>query len=121
MADVVLRSQSAGVCPDTEEARISLREVVRSDPEMGSVMTRAVRDVPIRSFKLRWSSASESERYLLEKAFDDAKGFVKAMDYTPVGDVDANKVEVHFLPGTVQVTQTAPDLYEMVADVEEVI
>jgi hypothetical protein len=118
---LLLRSETEGICPDSEEGFDRLRENVRSSPEMGSVVARQVRARALRTGTLQWSNADESERYKLLKAYDDARGSVIPMLYTPVGDVDVDAIPVQFVRGSLRTTQTALNSYEMSVDIEEVL
>ena len=79
--------------------------------------------VKTRRFTLQWRGASgnEGQKYHLEQAWATAYGPVKTMTYTPVDDVDANAIQVAFVEGSLSMARTAPGLWDMQVQIEEVL
>jgi len=73
-----------------------------------------------RAFGLVWRGASEGQKYLLLKAWRDSLGGALPMNYTMLGDVDGNAIEVQFIADSLSVTRTGHRTWDMRTEVQEV-
>jgi hypothetical protein len=55
-----------------------------------------VNERELRRFPCRWPETNGGQKALLELAWRDSRGGVLPMNYTPIGDIDANAIEVQF-------------------------
>lgn len=118
-ASLVLRSETEGVCPNTDAALDAHRAGWQSNWRTGTVMRDAVNAVPRRVYGLRWRGAEYGQMYEIRDKWLQSGGGALLMDYTPIGEVDADKVVVSFVPGTLQMTQRGLDLFDISVDIEE--
>jgi len=119
MASILLRSETAGICPNTDATLNAKRAGWQSSWRTGTVMRDAVNAIPRRVYGLRWKDTDQGEVYRMREAWMDSGGGALLMDYTPIGELDANSVEVSFVPESFTYIQRAKGLYDMAADVEE--
>lgn len=120
MADLVLRTETTGIRPAFEYAEQLVRRSQR-DPATSGAVHRAVSEpIQRRVFELEWPDADYGEHALLETAWANSENGVRLFDYTPVDDVDANKVEVAFASRP-SIVPTGFETYRMAARLEEVL
>jgi hypothetical protein len=119
MATLTLRTQSTGIRPQFEVASQQGRRALQTPDESMVARARQVNQRPLRRVDLNWDSTNRGQRELLERAWQQAAD-VRAMNYTPVGDIDANAFEVHFLSEPT-IEQISPTSWQMSASVEEVL
>ncbi len=91
----------------------------QSDPESGSIIRRQLNERSIRTYHLRWTDAAYGELFMLQQVLRLSGGGVFLVDYTPISEVDANKVEGTFVPDSFASTQIGLDMYEVEIDLEE--
>lgn len=118
MAAYTLRDEASFLRPEYEHGRARVRRSVRGlDDARGAYLRRAIEPVDRARFRLVWQDGSEGQRELLLNAWEETRG-VKPMNYTPLGDVDANAIEVWFT-GPPSIRRTGLGTWAMEAEVEE--
>ncbi len=117
-ATITLRTQSSGVRPQFEHAVASLRSALQTTGAFRQVREKNERE--LRSFRLEWPSATEGQKHLLEEAWSDSYGGVLPMNYTMLGDVDANAIEVRFVESTLRIERVGVRTWSMDVEVREV-
>jgi hypothetical protein len=80
---------------------------------------RQVNQRPLRRIDLTWNDTNRGQRELLERAWAAAAD-VLAMNYTPIGDIDANAIEVRFTEQP-SIEQTSATAWRLSASIEEVL
>ena len=118
-ATLTLRTQTTGIRPEFEVSSLQQRRALQTPDESMVSRARQVNQHPILRLDFRWSEANGGQRQILERAWADAADVV-AMNYTPLGDIDANALEVRFL-GEPSIEQTSAKTWRMSASVEEVL
>lgn len=120
MATLTLRTQSTGARPQFGTVEIRRRDGVRnSAEEFWRVRAREINERAHRAWELVWDEATPGERVRVERLFDDSLGGVYAMNFTPLGDSDANALEVIFVEDTLQMDPAGPLHWRIRAVVEE--
>lgn len=118
MAAYTLRNEASFLRPEFEHARGRIRRSVRGLSRLtGAFLRREIEEADRKSFRLVWRDADEGQRKLLLEAWETTRGALP-MNYTPLGDVDANAVEVWFRSAP-QVVRVGLDAWSMTADLEE--
>lgn len=118
MAAYTLRNEASFLRPEYEHGRGRVRRSVRGlDPKRGAYLRREIEEADRERFTLRWSEADVGQRELLLNAWNTTRG-VDAMNYTPLGDIDANALEVWFT-GPPTITRTGVRSWAMAAEFEE--
>ena len=120
MAAYTLRTETTGVRPDFDYEVTSKRRALVGDRRDPLIQRRQVNARAVRQFRLVWSGAYEAQKVLLNEAWDETQGGALPMNYTPVGDVDANAIEVRFVEDSLVIQRVGPIAYEMSVLVEEV-
>ena len=120
MATLTLRTESTGIRPGFEHSLNRRRRAVQTPVEALSPRSRQINENKLDRYRLEWKDADEGQRFLLKSAFADAAGRSLSMNYTPLGDIDANAIEVRFVEDTLSI-RGAPGLsYAMSVEIEEV-
>lgn len=119
MATLTLRTQATGIRPQFEVPTQHIRRALQTPDEAMVSRARQVNQRPLRRISFSWDETNGGQRQLLERAWAAAADVV-ALNYTPIGDIDANAIEVRFLeqPSIEQLSATA---WRMSASVEEVL
>lgn len=117
---IVLRSDMAGLCPDSEEITVTQRPGLVTAARTGPIQRREVFNIPRRRLTLRWNNAAEGDRFRLKQALELSKG-VLPVEYTPIGKTDAARITLYFVSGGTTITQVGPESYDMTAELEEAI
>lgn len=121
MATLTLRTETGPLRPQFDSADVSQRRAHKSEDE--GYLTPRAREVnarELRRFPLRWKAGSDGQRLLLLKALDDSRGGVLAMNYTPLGEVDANALEVQLASDTLRIKRVGFNAYDMELELVEV-
>ncbi|MDP9136443.1 MAG: hypothetical protein M3N56_16635 [Actinomycetota bacterium] len=118
-AVLILRSETTGLRPEFEHDLTSERDAVKTPEGSPVVHARQKNERARRVWGLRWAQATPGQRYLLESAWQIANGPTSPMAYTPIGDVDANAVEVFFVDDTLRIEQLSAGFFRMDVEIEE--
>lgn len=117
---ITLRTEVTGARPQFGTREVRLRDAALSSAEeFGAVRAREINARPTRRWELSWDEATDGQRRHVEQCFDDSLGGVLTMNFTPLGDVDANAVEVLFVEDTFEAEPVGPFTWRMRATVEE--
>lgn len=118
-ATLTLRTETAGIRPQFEVRSQHGRRALQTPEESMVSRARQVNQRPLRRIDFSWDVTNGGQRQLLERAWSSAADVI-AMNYTPLGDVDANAIEVRFLEAPT-IEQTSAKAWRMSASVEEVL
>jgi len=119
MATLTLRTEIGGIRPEFEVGETQERRAAATPDGSMVPRYRQINQRALRRVDLRWDVAREGQKRLLERAWNQA-GSVAALNYTPVGDVDANAFEVRFTePPTFE--QLTAKTWRLAASLEEVL
>ncbi len=121
VSTLILRSQARGVRPDFEVGSERVRDALQTPPESSVWRGRQVNETPIDRVELVWESANEGQKRLLERIWKDAGGPFRAMAYTPLGDIDANAVDVTFVDDTLEIERLSAKAWRMRCQVERAL
>jgi len=113
-----LRTETSGIRPMFEHAIASQRKALQTSGSFRQRREKNERER--RSFRLVWRSGREGQKYLLKKAWEDSLGGALTMNYTMLGDVDANAIEVCFVEDSLTIRRSGPVTWDMEAEVQEV-
>lgn len=120
MATLTMRTETTGARPQFGTVEIRRRDGVRNAPEeFGRVRARQLNERANRAWELVWDEATPGERIRIERLFDDSLGGVFAMNFTPLGDVDANSIEIIFVEDTLRMDPAGTRHWRIRALVEE--
>lgn len=118
MAAYTLRSEASNLRPEFEYGLTNVRRAVTgSDRVRGAYHRRQIEGLSRDVATLRWAEGSEGQRELLLGAWNATRGVVP-MNYTPLGDIDANAIDVWFTRRPT-FRRTGRDTWAMVAEIEE--
>lgn len=117
----VLRTQTKGIRPQFEYEVDTQRRAVQTPPGSTQWRGRQINERALRRYRLVWDDTNEGQRRLLELAFEAAFGSILPMDYTPLEDVDANKIQVRFVEDTLEVVRKSVTRYSIRVEIEEVL
>ena len=120
-ATLALRTETTGVRPQFDHARVHDRRALMTDPDALTPRARQVNERPIRRYTLFWERATAGQRFLLRQAWKDARGPVMPMAYTPVGKTDSDAHDVRFVDKTLAIRRTSAGEWTMSAEVEEAL
>lgn len=119
MAALTLRTETTGIRPDFPVGTRHARRALQTPEESMVSRARQVNQRPVRLLDLNWERTNGGQRQLLERAWAEAAD-VRAMNFTPLGDIDANAIEVRFLAEPV-IEQLSATAWRMSATLEEVL
>ena len=112
-----LRTESSGIRPMFEHAIASRRKAIQSPGSFRQRREKNERER--RAFRLVWQDGREGQKYLLKQAWEDSLGGALTMNYTMLGDVDANAIEVSFISDSLIIARTGPVTWNMEVEVQE--
>lgn len=127
---VTLRTENSGLRPEFEHPERNYRRAIGGGFGPQAIRFRSIvpctratipTNVPfdVRKWRLVWNNAQYGQWRQLRDFWDDTLGGVTAMDYTPVGELDVDAVEVTFVPGTFEWERTGFLTYTMSVEIEE--
>lgn len=119
MAALTLRTQTTGLRPEFEHVVTRRRRSVQTEREALSPRGRQINEHSLDRFRLEWKEADAGQRFLLVNAFKDAHGRAMPMNYTPLGDIDANAIEVRFVEDSLSIKGSGPLSFAMTVEIEE--
>ncbi len=118
VAVLTLRTETSGICPSSSHGDDSIRRRVSSDVDQGAFLGREISEREEQQFSLRWTDGTANERHLLLDAWDRTFSGIFTMTYTPIGDIDANALEVSFVPDSLSIVQNRLHLFTMSVKLE---
>jgi len=127
---ITLRSENSGLRPEFDHVTTATRRQVRGNDSARAIRFRSIAPcsiatVPtsepfdVRRWRLVWSGAQYGQWRQLRDFWDETLGGVIPMTYTPVGDIDANAVQVTFVPDSFQWERNHLTTYTMAVEIEE--
>ena len=120
MATLTLRTQTTGIRPQFDHEVGSRRRATQTTKGSPIWRGRQINERALKTFGLEWPNTGAGQKAQLLKAWNDAHGNVAAMNYTPIGDVDANAIEVRFVDGTLETEQLNAKRWRLRAEIEQV-
>lgn len=121
MAGLTIRTEAVGLRPEFDHVRAVKRRAVQTDQDAASPRMRTINERALRRATLSWKTATDGQRYEVRRLFAAASGCVLPLNYTPVGDVDANAFEVQIVPNSLRMKRSnARNSHEIEFEVEEV-
>lgn len=119
VATVTFRTSTTGLRPRSDHAVVHGRRALLSGPDYLSPRAKQINARELRRFKCNWPDTNAGQHALLMQAWRDSRGGVLPMNYTLVGGIDANAIEVQFVePPTVRLI--GPSRYELGCELVEV-
>lgn len=119
-ATLTFRSESTGARPHYESADGRAWRALQTPEEEPQRRHRATGQRALRRITLRWDGTEyEDQVSHVLNLWTLSKGGVRQMEYTPVRDVDANKINVVFVDGSLRIEHASPVTYNMTVELEE--
>lgn len=118
-ATVTFRTSTTGLRPRSDHAVVHGRRALQSEPEYLSPRAKQVNARELRRFRCNWPETNEGQHALLVQAWSDSRGGVLPMNYTLVGGIDANAIEVQFVEPP-KIKRVGPVTFEMSCELVEV-
>jgi len=120
MAALTLSTETGPLRPQFDSSVETKRRAFSSEEGALSPRVGEVNERSLRRFALRWSKGSAGQRTLLLAALRDSRGGVLPMNYTPIGDVDANALEVQIAKDSLRIRRVGLAEYDMDLELVEV-
>lgn len=119
MATLTFRTETKGLRPRSDIGTVHGRRALQSEPDSLSPRAREVNERELRRFACRWPETNAGQKALLEIAWRESRGGVLPMNYTPIGDVDANAIEIQIV-SVPKIVQTGLAVYSLECELVEV-